>query len=158
MSRRAVRLMNTVFNDVTTIELAGTSDTVCIICREEMQPQPETQLAPGTIKRLPCGHIFHAACLRTWFQRQQTCPTCRLNVLRRQVPPQVAQPAAGDHPDENQRGGQLRAQGRRLGGGGPQIRIGIQRNPRRSGQHVSQTYGARITRTCRLSTYDTFSL
>ena len=33
-------------------------------------------------KKLPCGHIFHAACLRSWFQRQQTCPTCRLDVLR----------------------------------------------------------------------------
>lgn len=33
-------------------------------------------------KKLPCGHIFHTACLRSWFQRQQTCPTCRLNILR----------------------------------------------------------------------------
>jgi E3 ubiquitin-protein ligase synoviolin len=31
---------------------------------------------------LPCNHIFHATCLRSWFQRQQTCPTCRLEVLR----------------------------------------------------------------------------
>ena len=33
-------------------------------------------------KKLPCGHIFHTTCLRSWFQRQQTCPTCRLNILR----------------------------------------------------------------------------
>lgn len=33
-------------------------------------------------KKLPCGHIFHTSCLRSWFQRQQTCPTCRLNILR----------------------------------------------------------------------------
>lgn len=33
-------------------------------------------------KKLPCGHIFHSTCLRSWFQRQQTCPTCRLNILR----------------------------------------------------------------------------
>lgn len=33
-------------------------------------------------KKLPCNHIFHTACLRSWFQRQQTCPTCRLNILR----------------------------------------------------------------------------
>lgn len=37
-------------------------------------------------KKLPCGHIFHAACLRSWFQRQQTCPTCRLDVLRARTP------------------------------------------------------------------------
>lgn len=33
-------------------------------------------------KKLPCNHIFHVSCLRSWFQRHQTCPTCRLNVLR----------------------------------------------------------------------------
>lgn len=56
-------------------------------------------------KKLPCNHIFHTACLRSWFQRQQTCPTCRLNILRPgannstprqhnppQPGPQVAQP------------------------------------------------------------------
>ncbi|KAH7971626.1 hypothetical protein HPB52_000655 [Rhipicephalus sanguineus] len=36
----------------------------------------------GGNKRLPCSHIFHTACLRSWFQRQQTCPTCRMDVLR----------------------------------------------------------------------------
>lgn len=41
------------------LELAN-SDNVCIICREEMQ-------APST-KKLPCGHIFHKNCLRSWFQ------------------------------------------------------------------------------------------
>lgn len=33
-------------------------------------------------KKLPCNHIFHAHCLRSWFQRQQSCPTCRQDVLR----------------------------------------------------------------------------
>ena len=60
---------------------------VCIICREEM-------LAPST-KKLPCGHIFHKACLRSWFQRQQTCPTCRLDVLRAPLPNQVNARVAG---------------------------------------------------------------
>lgn len=31
---------------------------------------------------MPCNHIFHTSCLRSWFQRHQTCPTCRLDVLR----------------------------------------------------------------------------
>jgi hypothetical protein len=34
------------------------------------------------IKKLPCDHIFHKNCLRSWFQRQQTCPTCRTSILR----------------------------------------------------------------------------
>ena len=33
-------------------------------------------------KKLPCNHIFHTNCLRSWFQRQHTCPTCRLDVIR----------------------------------------------------------------------------
>ena len=50
-------------------------------------------------KKLPCGHIFHASCLRSWFQRQQTCPTCRMDILRQTQPtpniptPQPQQPA-----------------------------------------------------------------
>lgn len=28
-------------------------------------------------KKLPCGHILHASCLRSWMERQQICPTCR---------------------------------------------------------------------------------
>ena len=70
---RAIHNMNTWYPDATPEELENT-DNVCIICREEMQ-------APST-KKLPCNHIFHKNCLRSWFQRQQTCPTCRLDVLR----------------------------------------------------------------------------
>jgi len=73
LSRRAIYNMNTLYPDATAEELANT-DNVCIICREEMT-------APSA-KKLPCGHIFHRTCLRSWFQRQQTCPTCRLDVLR----------------------------------------------------------------------------
>jgi len=86
LSRRAIHNMNTWYPDATPEELAAT-DNVCIICREEM-------LAPST-KKLPCGHIFHKACLRSWFQRQQTCPTCRLDVLRAPLPNHVNTRVAG---------------------------------------------------------------
>lgn len=72
MSRRAIHNMNTLYPDATPDELQA-ADNVCIICREEMITAS---------KKLPCNHIFHTACLRSWFQRQQTCPTCRLNILR----------------------------------------------------------------------------
>ncbi|XP_078036009.1 septin interacting protein 3 [Augochlora pura] len=89
MSRRAIRNMNTLYPDATPEELAA-ADNVCIICREEMV---------AASKKLPCNHIFHTACLRSWFQRQQTCPTCRLNILRpvnnNQGPRQQNQPQAG---------------------------------------------------------------
>lgn len=72
LSRRAIRNMNTLYPDATPEELSA-ADNVCIICREEMH---------SASKKLPCNHIFHTSCLRSWFQRQQTCPTCRLNILR----------------------------------------------------------------------------
>lgn len=74
MSRRAIRNMNTLYPNATHDELAN-SDNVCIICREEMTGN-------GSAKKLPCNHIFHVSCLRSWFQRQQTCPTCRMDILR----------------------------------------------------------------------------
>jgi len=72
LSRRAIRNMNTLYPDATAEDLSAT-DNVCIICREDMRVM---------CKKLPCNHIFHTSCLRSWFQRQQTCPTCRMDVLR----------------------------------------------------------------------------
>jgi len=103
LSRRAIHNMNTWYPDATAEELENT-DNVCIICREEMQ-------APST-KKLPCNHIFHKNCLRSWFQRQQTCPTCRLDVLRAPLPgqsqrqrnqrPQQPQPQAQQQQQQQQ--------------------------------------------------------
>nr|CAH7746220.1 unnamed protein product [Callosobruchus chinensis] len=91
LSRRAIHNMNTLYPDATPEELAA-ADNVCIICREEMLTAS---------KKLPCNHIFHTSCLRSWFQRQQTCPTCRLNILRNptnnnntRIPPPAAAAAA----------------------------------------------------------------
>ncbi|XP_027864845.1 E3 ubiquitin-protein ligase synoviolin isoform X2 [Xiphophorus couchianus] len=83
MSRRAIRNMNTLYPDATPEDLQA-SDNVCIICREEM--------VTGA-KKLPCNHIFHSSCLRSWFQRQQTCPTCRMDVLRASNNNQAQAPA-----------------------------------------------------------------
>lgn len=86
MSRRAIRNMNTLYPDATPEELRQ-SDNICIICREDMVNHS---------KKLPCGHIFHTTCLRSWFQRQQTCPTCRLNILRTPTVNSTAMPRPAD--------------------------------------------------------------
>ncbi|PMD36546.1 hypothetical protein L207DRAFT_556131 [Hyaloscypha variabilis F] len=104
--RRATRDMNTLYEDAT-VEDIQREDT-CIICREEMRPWSVTNpqpppAAPGAIpparpaatvnersrpKKLPCGHILHLGCLKSWLERQQMCPTCRRSVV---VDPQQAQ-------------------------------------------------------------------
>lgn len=59
-------------------------DNVCIICREEM--------TMATVnKKLPCGHVFHVHCLRSWLERQQSCPICRNPVFPPREPEPVPQ-------------------------------------------------------------------
>ncbi|KAJ3173980.1 E3 ubiquitin-protein ligase hrd1 [Geranomyces variabilis] len=57
---------------------------------------------PDTPKKLHCGHIFHFHCLRSWLERQQSCPTCRRSVLEQPAPaaavPPVVNPAAAGQP------------------------------------------------------------
>ena len=93
-SRRAIYNMNSLYPNATVQDLLE-SDNVCIICREEMVGvtvvNGQAISTGGSLaKKLPCGHIFHVSCLRSWFQRQQTCPTCRLDVLRASVTARAA--------------------------------------------------------------------
>lgn len=88
--------MNTKYEDATVEDIAR--EDTCIICREEMRPWsvtnppvPAGQQPParptGTVnersrpKKLPCGHILHLGCLKSWLERQQACPTCRRSVV-----------------------------------------------------------------------------
>ncbi|MEN2496555.1 MAG: E3 ubiquitin-protein ligase synoviolin [Marteilia pararefringens] len=72
-SRRAIRIMESQFADVTQQELEQ-YDSTCIICREDMGDG-------AACKRLPCSHILHSDCLKSWFQRQQACPLCRTHIF-----------------------------------------------------------------------------
>uniref|UniRef100_A0A5B6ZIZ6 RING-type E3 ubiquitin transferase n=1 Tax=Davidia involucrata TaxID=16924 RepID=A0A5B6ZIZ6_DAVIN len=87
--RKITSNMNDRFPDATPEEL-NASDVTCIICREEMT----------TAKKLICGHLFHVHCLRSWLERQHTCPTCRALV----VPPENGTNAAGSQANINQQG------------------------------------------------------
>jgi E3 ubiquitin-protein ligase synoviolin len=100
--RRATQDMNKRYEDAT-VEDIQREDT-CIICREEMRPwsvtnpqpppadpeapPPARPARPATTanersrpKKLPCGHILHLGCLKSWLERQQVCPTCRRPVV-----------------------------------------------------------------------------
>ena len=96
--RQATKDMNDRYPDATPEEI--TREDVCIICREDMKAWTQVPgQGPGQAegaeardasqplderlrpKKLPCGHILHFACLRSWLERQQNCPTCRRPVL-----------------------------------------------------------------------------
>lgn len=85
--RQALKHMDQ-YPDATAEEL-GREDT-CIICREEMRPwdaADAAQVERTRAKKLPCGHILHFGCLKSWLERQQVCPTCRRPVAREGQPP-----------------------------------------------------------------------
>lgn len=102
--RNATRDMNARYPDATLEEVGG--EELCIICREEMRPVRDANSVNGNPprmnpvaermrpKKLPCGHILHFSCLRSWLERQQNCPTCRRPV----IVPQRMQVQAGNHP------------------------------------------------------------
>lgn len=99
--RAATKNMDERYPNATREEMERLSDKTCIICREDMEAQERPaegvaaapaqpgQAAPAavpapaagrtgpneTAKKLPCGHIFHFHCLRSWLERQQSCPT-----------------------------------------------------------------------------------
>ncbi|PWN51615.1 hypothetical protein IE53DRAFT_313614, partial [Violaceomyces palustris] len=96
--RAATRNMDSRYPDATHDDMRAMSDGTCIICREDMvvsgpdpnastdredanDSRPSAMSNSGgsalnaTPKKLPCGHIFHFHCLRSWLERQQSCPT-----------------------------------------------------------------------------------
>ena len=105
--RQATRDMNSRYPDATAEEIGD--ENVCIICREIMrlwQPADVRAGDEGTPpaghvderlrpKKLPCGHILHFACLRSWLERQQNCPTCRQPVLNATSIPHIPAGVAG---------------------------------------------------------------
>ncbi|KAI9825428.1 MAG: E3 ubiquitin-protein ligase synoviolin [Thelocarpon impressellum] len=129
--RRATQDMNQRYPDASPEEVVR--EEVCIICREEMQPWPPNNQAPNAnapaapaagnghavtarvdersrAKKLPCGHILHFGCLRSWLERQQICPTCRRPVMVTDritvgtTPPQAGNPGINVVGEGGQRG------------------------------------------------------
>ncbi|KAK9804312.1 hypothetical protein WJX72_006270 [[Myrmecia] bisecta] len=72
--RRVTANMDERFQDASEEDLVR-CDGICIICREEMA-------ATSRNKKLPCNHVFHLHCLRSWLERQQNCPICRTSGRR----------------------------------------------------------------------------
>ncbi|KAK7913663.1 hypothetical protein WMY93_013874 [Mugilogobius chulae] len=63
---RVINNMEARFAIATPEELAANDDD-CAICWDTMI----------TARKLPCGHLFHNSCLRSWLEQDTSCPTCR---------------------------------------------------------------------------------
>lgn len=79
---RVVGNMEAHFAVATPEELEANNDD-CAICWDSMQ----------AARRLPCGHLFHNSCLRSWLEQDTSCPTCRMSLNM----------ADGSRPREQQR-------------------------------------------------------
>ncbi|XP_053127278.1 E3 ubiquitin-protein ligase AMFR [Hemicordylus capensis] len=66
---RVVGNMEARFAVATPEELAANNDD-CAICWDSMQ----------AARKLPCGHLFHNSCLRSWLEQDTSCPTCRMSL------------------------------------------------------------------------------
>ncbi|KAE8608218.1 hypothetical protein XENTR_v10011432 [Xenopus tropicalis] len=66
---RVVGNMEAHFAVATPEELEANSDD-CAICWDSMQ----------SARKLPCGHLFHNSCLRSWLEQDTSCPTCRMSL------------------------------------------------------------------------------
>jgi len=63
---RIIKCMESRFPLATEEELIKNNDD-CAICWDSM----------GAARKLPCGHLFHNSCLRSWLENDTSCPTCR---------------------------------------------------------------------------------
>ncbi|MBN3290659.1 AMFR ligase, partial [Polypterus senegalus] len=66
---RVLGNMEARFAVATPEELAVNNDD-CAICWDSMQ----------AARKLPCGHLFHNSCLRSWLEQDTSCPTCRMSL------------------------------------------------------------------------------
>lgn len=66
---RVVRHMEKNYPMALNEELETNSDD-CAICWDKME----------SARKLPCGHLFHNSCLRSWLEQDTSCPTCRTSL------------------------------------------------------------------------------
>jgi E3 ubiquitin-protein ligase synoviolin len=82
--------INTRFPTVTAEELARAHDNTCIVCQSDM--------IGGSCKRLPCRHVVHTECIKSWLEEHATCPLCRYNVMAAPLPAPAASQAVHSAP------------------------------------------------------------
>lgn len=70
-SHRAKSRHQTASDKLKAVDTLSVLEEVCSICYDEQD----------SWKQLPCGHVFHGACIERWFLERTICPNCTLDVL-----------------------------------------------------------------------------
>lgn len=83
----------------------GRSAVTCSICLSALSAPSSPSLSSSA---LPCGHVFHTACITPWLERSGSCPLCRRSFsdlaseeedeLDDVPPPPLSQPPAPEPP------------------------------------------------------------
>ena len=62
-------------DNLTCLEIDDTNkpDDICSICLNEFK-------RGETVCKLNCNHHFHKSCIAEWFNKNSTCPICKLNI------------------------------------------------------------------------------
>uniref|UniRef100_A0A8J9TSD6 RING-type E3 ubiquitin transferase n=1 Tax=Phaeodactylum tricornutum TaxID=2850 RepID=A0A8J9TSD6_PHATR len=50
------------------------SESKCLVCQSEYEEEER-------LRRLPCGHSFHASCVDQWLNTKDVCPYCRTCIV-----------------------------------------------------------------------------
>ncbi|EFC41598.1 predicted protein [Naegleria gruberi] len=74
-SKTFMRNMEVIWFDPEDAEDAQYKDESCPICGEEYKKGDQCH------KLEDCNHFFHIKCLKLWFEKHNTCPMCRKDVL-----------------------------------------------------------------------------
>jgi len=61
--------------EVNSLEIDVEAAEICSICLDEYSPCER-------LSELPCGHVFHSACVCKWLtERSSTCPLCKTDLM-----------------------------------------------------------------------------
>lgn len=52
-------------------------NTCCAVCLKAFENPSGIAQRKKYVKKLKCGHVFHASCIDQWLARAPNCPCCR---------------------------------------------------------------------------------
>nr|CAB3265634.1 RING finger protein 150 [Phallusia mammillata] len=73
MTRKAMAKLTT--RTLKSGDTALSGDVMCAVCIENYKIN-------DVIRKLPCGHLYHKKCVDPWLESKQTCPMCKVNVIK----------------------------------------------------------------------------